>query len=195
MLPSSLPLPHLWSFLHPLPALDRISRFQVRFRFQSLSSKCFRFHKKLTASTASASTSLLNMKPLIVFSVKKNRQVFFVSYFIWLVLSTDHGMEGMEDDFSIFHTGNFFHSISFHATNLPLHTKLFFIFDSYFHTKELLDWKQCNVYFVALHLCNVVNNRSWRCVNNTKMLQPVSGMHIAHGLMHRRSQDFGLAKP
>ena len=28
--------------------------------------------------------------------------------------------------------------------------------------------------------------------NNTKMQQPVSGMHIAHGLMmHRRSQDFG----
>ena len=24
------------------------------------------------------------------------------------------------------------------------------------------------------------------------MQQPVSGMHIAHGLMHRRSQDFGL---
>ena len=39
----------------PLPATDRISRFRVRFRFQSLSSKCFRFHKNLTASTASAS--------------------------------------------------------------------------------------------------------------------------------------------
>ena len=24
------------------------------------------------------------------------------------------------------------------------------------------------------------------------MQQQVSGMHIAHGLMHRRSQDFGL---
>ena len=31
-----------------------------------------------------------------------------------------------------------------------------------------------------------------RCANNTKMPQPVSGMRIAHGLMHRRSQDFGL---
>ena len=27
---------------------------------------------------------------------------------------------------------------------------------------------------------------------HTKMQQPVSGMLIAHGLMHRRSQDFGL---
>ena len=25
-----------------------------------------------------------------------------------------------------------------------------------------------------------------------KMPQPVSGMRIAHGLMHKRSQDFGL---
>ena len=24
------------------------------------------------------------------------------------------------------------------------------------------------------------------------MQQPLSGMHVAHGLMHRRSQDFGL---
>ena len=24
------------------------------------------------------------------------------------------------------------------------------------------------------------------------MQQPVSGVHIAHGLMHKRSQDFGL---
>ena len=46
MLPSSLPLPHLWNFLLPLPAPDRISRF----RFRSLLSKCFRFHKNLTAS-------------------------------------------------------------------------------------------------------------------------------------------------
>ena len=49
MLPSSLPLPHLWIFLLPLPAPDRISRF----RFPSLSSKCFRFHKHLAASTSS----------------------------------------------------------------------------------------------------------------------------------------------
>ena len=27
------------------------------------------------------------------------------------------------------------------------------------------------------------------------MQQQVSGMHITHGLMHRRSQDFGLGRP
>ena len=51
MLPSSLPLLHLWNFLLPLPAPDKINRFRVRFRFQSLLSKCFRFHKNLTASS------------------------------------------------------------------------------------------------------------------------------------------------
>ena len=45
--------------LLPLPAPFQHFRFRVRFRFQPLSSKCFRFHKKLTASTASASTSPL----------------------------------------------------------------------------------------------------------------------------------------
>ena len=201
MLPSSLLLPHLWNFLLPLPAQDRASRFRVRFRLQSFSSKCFRFrfHKNLTASTASASTSLLSMIQLIAFSLKKSRQVYFVSYYIWLVLSTGHGMEwnGMEDDFSVFHTGNFrpFHFRSilkvFHSI---FHSILNFLPFSipYFHTKESEDWKQCNVYFAALHLCNVVSNRSWRCVNNTKMPQSVSGMPIAHGLMHRRSQDFGM---
>ena len=118
---------------------------------------------------------------------------------------------GMEDDFSIFHTGNFlpFHTknllfhIPFHTKiffHIPFHTKIFFhipfhikiCFHIPFHTKEILDWKQCNVYFVALHLCNVVSNRSWRRANNTKMQRPVSGMHIADGLMHRRSLDFEL---
>ena len=56
MLPSLLLLPHLWNFLLPLPAPDRINCFQVRFRIQSLSSKCLRFHENLTASTASASS-------------------------------------------------------------------------------------------------------------------------------------------
>ena len=46
------------------------------------------------------------------------------------------------------------------------------------------------LYSVALHLCNVVSNRLWRCANNTKMPRLVSGMHIAHDLMHRRSLDF-----
>ena len=46
--------------LLPLPAPFQPFCFRVCFRFQPLPSKCFhfRFHKKLTASTASASTSL-----------------------------------------------------------------------------------------------------------------------------------------
>ena len=48
------------------------------------------------------------------------------------------------------------------------------------------------IYFVALHLCNVVSNHSWRCANNTKMQRLASGMHIAHKLMYRPSQDFEL---
>ena len=45
--------------LLPLPAPFQHFRFRVCFRFQPLSSKCFRFHKKLTAS---ASTSLWQNK-------------------------------------------------------------------------------------------------------------------------------------
>ena len=37
--------------LLPLPAPFQHFRFRVRFRFQPLSSKCFRFNKKLTASS------------------------------------------------------------------------------------------------------------------------------------------------
>jgi len=39
-------------FLLPLPAPHKVSRFWVCFCFQFLSSKCFRFHKNLTASTS-----------------------------------------------------------------------------------------------------------------------------------------------
>jgi len=39
-------------FLLPLPGAYKVSRFQVCLRFQFLSSKCFRFHKNLTASTS-----------------------------------------------------------------------------------------------------------------------------------------------
>ena len=42
----------------PVPASLEVLCFRVRFRFQSLSLKCFRFHKNLIASTASAFTSL-----------------------------------------------------------------------------------------------------------------------------------------
>ena len=79
MLPSSLPLPHLWNIFLPLPAPDTISRFRVRFHFQSLSSKCFRFFKNLTA-TSFASTTLLSIKQLIVFSVKKKKYGKFLLY-------------------------------------------------------------------------------------------------------------------
>jgi len=41
-------------FLLPLPAPHKVSHFWVYFRFQLLSSKCFRFYKNLTAFTASA---------------------------------------------------------------------------------------------------------------------------------------------
>jgi len=37
-------------FLFPLPAPYKLSRFRVCFRFQLLSSKCFRFYKNLNAS-------------------------------------------------------------------------------------------------------------------------------------------------
>ena len=57
----------------PLPAPLEVLCFRVRFRFQSLSSKCFCFHKNLTAFT-----SLLSMKKLIVFSVKKHTGKFLL---------------------------------------------------------------------------------------------------------------------
>jgi len=49
MLPSSLPLPHSWDFL--LPAPDKVGRFRVRFRFQLILSKRFRFLQNFTASS------------------------------------------------------------------------------------------------------------------------------------------------
>jgi len=50
-LPSSLPLPHSWDFLIPLPAPDKVGRFRVRFRFQLILSKRFRFLQNFTASS------------------------------------------------------------------------------------------------------------------------------------------------
>ena len=47
-----------------LPAPFQHFRFRVRFRFQPLSSKCFRFHKKFTAFTASASSFRYNIPGL-----------------------------------------------------------------------------------------------------------------------------------
>jgi len=51
MLPSSLPLPHSWDLLLPLSAPDKVGRFRVRFRFQLILSKSFRFLQNFTASS------------------------------------------------------------------------------------------------------------------------------------------------
>ena len=118
MLPSSLSLPHLWNFLLPLPAPDRASRFRVRFRFQSFSSKCFRFHKNLTASTASASSFRFHISAQYetanCISFKK-KQASLLCKLFYLTCVVERAWHGMEDDFSVFHTGNFrpfhFHSI------------------------------------------------------------------------------------
>ena len=162
----------------PLPAPHKVLCFRVRFGFLTFgifcfrfhlqielvasassffSSKCFRFHKNLTAST-----SLLSMKQLIAFSLKK-KQTSLVCKLLYLISVVDRAWHGMEDDFFIFHTGNFrplhFHSILkvFHSI---FHSILKFSSIPYFHTKKSLDWKQCNICFAALHLCNVVSNRS-----------------------------------
>ena len=117
MLSSSLP--HLWNFLLPLRAPARISRFRVCFPFQSLLSKCFRFHIKFNRFHIPAQYE----------TAKKSRQVYFVSYFIDLCCRQGMVWNGMEDDFSIFHAGNF---LPFHTQNLPFH----FIqkFSSIFHS-------------------------------------------------------------
>jgi len=51
MLPSLLPLPHSWDFSLPLPAPDKVGRFRVRYRFQLILSKSFRFLQYFTASS------------------------------------------------------------------------------------------------------------------------------------------------
>jgi len=49
MLPSSLPLPQSWDFMLPAPV--KVGRFRVRFRFQLILSKRFRFLQNFTASS------------------------------------------------------------------------------------------------------------------------------------------------
>jgi len=49
MYQSSLLLPHSWDFMLPLPAPDKVGRFQVRCRFQLILSK--RFLQNFTASS------------------------------------------------------------------------------------------------------------------------------------------------
>jgi len=53
MLPSSLPLLHSWDFLLPLPAPDKVGGFQVRFCFQLILSKRFRFLQNIVRSLLS----------------------------------------------------------------------------------------------------------------------------------------------
>jgi len=48
MLPSLHPFLHSWNFLLPLPAPDKVSRFQVRLCFQLILSKRFRFLQNFT---------------------------------------------------------------------------------------------------------------------------------------------------
>ena len=114
----------------PLPARLEVLCFRVRFRFQSFSSKCFRFHKNLTAST-----SLLSLKQLIVFSLKKKqfkivfslkkKQASLLCKLFYLTCVVDRAWHGMEDDFFIFHSGNF----------LPFHFHFMLkIFHSIFHS-------------------------------------------------------------
>jgi len=54
-----------------LPAAYKVSRFRVCFLFKPLFSKCFRFHKNLTASTASASLPHVLWKTLPLPSPQK----------------------------------------------------------------------------------------------------------------------------
>ena len=71
--------------MHPLPALLEVLCFRVHFRFQPLSPKCFRFQKNLTAS---ASTSLLSMKQLIVFNVKKQASLLCELFYLTCVVDS-----------------------------------------------------------------------------------------------------------
>ena len=127
MLPSSLPLPHLWNFLLPLSAPAKIIRFRIRFHFQSFSSKCFRFHKNLTAST-----SLLSMKQLIVFSLKKAGKFTLQTILFDLFCRQGMTWNGMKwkTIFPYSILAIFVHSISIHTKTLPFHnsfqTKIFF---------------------------------------------------------------------
>ena len=184
----------------PLPAPLEVLCFRVRFRFLTFGIFCFRFRIELVASafsffhqSAPSSTSLLSMKQLIAFSIKKLASLLCKLFYLTCVV--DRAWHGMEDDFSIFHTCNFppFH---FHSILKIFHSIFHSIlkFSSIFHSilpyqrkfrLEAMQRKFCC--FAPLRCC-----KHWRCVNDTKMPQPVSGMRIAHGLLHRRSQDFGL---
>ena len=110
---------------------------------------------------------------------------------------------GMEDDFSIFHTGNFlpfhFHSIPkiFHSIlkfssifhSILKFSSIFHSIPSYQRNFRLEVIQRIFCCFAPLQCCK---QPLVRYADNTKMQRLVSGMHIAHGLMHRRSLDFEL---
>ena len=98
----------------------------------------------------------------------------------------------MEDNFSIFHSGNF---LPFHFHSIPK------IFHSIFHS--IL--KFSSIFYSILKFSSTFHSilpyqRNFRlelmqrifCCFITKMQRPVSGMRFAHGLMHRRSLNFEL---
>ena len=78
----------------------------------------------------------------------------------------------MEDDFSIFHTGNF---LPFHTKNLPFHTKIFFHIP--FHASISQTFRQAmQQIFCALAMLKATIRKT--ASNNTKMQRLVSGIHM-----------------
>ena len=116
-----------------LPAPREFFCFRVRFRFltfeifcfrfQSLKSKCFRFHKNSTASASSFRFHFPAQYETANRISCKKKQASLLYKLFYLTCVVDRAWFGMEDDFCIFHTGNF---RPFHTKNLPFHTPIFF---------------------------------------------------------------------
>ena len=120
MLPSSLPLPQLWNFL--LRSRMRIELVPSEFASDpmsfikvlplSLPQKFNRFHIPAQYETAKCIRC-------------KKKQASLLCKLFYLTCVVDRTWYGMEDDFSIFHTGNF----------LPFHFhSMLEIFHSIFHS-------------------------------------------------------------
>ena len=96
---------------------------------------------------------------------------------------------GIKDDFSIFHIGNFlpFH---FHCIPKIFHSVLKFssLFHSILPNQKTFGLEAIQLIFCIFAMLYATICKSAR--NNTKMQRPVTGMHIAHGLMCSNSQDF-----
>ena len=128
MLPSSLPLPHLWSFLLPLP--QKFNLFH-RFRFQLL-------------LLASASTSLLSMKQLIVFSAKKKKKrTSLLCKLFYLTCVVERAWYGMEwkkiFPYSIL---AIFFQFYFHSTLKIFHSKFYPILKFFFIFHSILSYQR-----------------------------------------------------